>query len=104
MKIASNSKFAADTGLLALGAALLVLLLSAVATFFYVGTHATYDKEYINLAGEQRVLSQGIVKNAAEAASAAEMLDQIRTVLPATWAPELDEKVARHLAEHSVEE
>lgn len=70
MKIASNSKFAADTGLLALGAALLVLLLSAVATFFYVGTHASYDKEYINLAGEQRVLSQGIVKNAAEAASA----------------------------------
>ncbi|MDT8383591.1 MAG: methyl-accepting chemotaxis protein [Gammaproteobacteria bacterium] len=70
MKIASNSKFAADTGLLALGALLLVLLLSAVATFFYVGTHATYDKEYISLAGEQRVLSQGIVKNAAEAASA----------------------------------
>lgn len=70
MKIASNSKFAADTGLLALGALLLVLLLSAVATFFYVGTHATYDKEYISLAGEQRVLSQGIVKNASEAASA----------------------------------
>lgn len=70
MKIASNSKFAADTGLLTLGAALLVLLLSAVATFFYVGTHATYDKEYISLAGEQRVLSQGIVKNAVESASA----------------------------------
>ena len=70
MKIASNSKFAADTGLLALGAALLVLLLSSVATFFYVGTHADYDKEYISLAGEQRVLSQGIVKNATESASA----------------------------------
>ena len=70
MKIASNSKFAADTGLLILGAALLVLLISAVATFFYVGTHADYDKEYISLAGEQRVLSQGIVKNAVESASA----------------------------------
>ena len=70
MKIASNSKFVADTGLLALGAALLVLLLSSVATFFYVGTHADYDKEYISLAGEQRVLSQGIVKNATESASA----------------------------------
>lgn len=70
MKFASNSKFAADTGLLALGAALLVLLLSAVATFFYVGTQATYDKEYINLAGEQRVLSQGLVKNASASASA----------------------------------
>lgn len=70
MKIASNSKFAADTGLLILGAALLVLLISSVVTFFYVGTHADYDKEYINLAGEQRVLSQGIVKNATESASA----------------------------------
>lgn len=70
MKIASNSKFAADTGLLTLGAVLLVLLLSAVATFFYVGTHAAYDKEYISLAGEQRVLSQSIVKNASESASA----------------------------------
>jgi twitching motility protein PilJ len=70
MKIASNSKFAADTGLLILGAVLLVLLISSVATFFYVGTHADYDKEYINLAGEERVLSQGIVKNATESASA----------------------------------
>jgi twitching motility protein PilJ len=70
MKIASNSKFAADTGLLILGAALLVLLISSVVTFFYVGTHADYDKEYINIAGEQRVLSQGIVKNATESASA----------------------------------
>ena len=70
MKIASNLKFVADTGLLALGAALLVLLLSSVATFFYVGTHASYDKEYISLAGEQRVLSQSIVKNATESASA----------------------------------
>ena len=70
MKIASNLKFVADTGLLALGAALLILLVSSVATFFYVGTHASYDKEYISLAGEQRVLSQGIVKNATESASA----------------------------------
>ena len=70
MKIASNSKFAADTGLLILGAVLLVLLMSSVATFFYVGKHADYDKEYINIAGEERVLSQGIVKNATESASA----------------------------------
>ncbi len=70
MKIASHSKFAADTGLLTLGAVLLVLLASSVAAFFYVGTNADNDKEYINLAGEQRVLSQRIVKNAVESASA----------------------------------
>jgi twitching motility protein PilJ len=70
MKKTSNSKFAADTGLLILGLALLVLLVSSVSTFFYVGTQAGYDKEYVNLAGEQRVLSQSIVKNAVESASA----------------------------------
>ena len=70
MKIASNSKFAADTGLLVLGGSLLVLLALAAATFFYVGTQTKYDKEYISLAGEQRVLSQSIVKNAAESSSA----------------------------------
>jgi len=70
MKIASNTKFSADTGLLALGAALLILLVTAVAIFFYVDTQANYDKEYISLAGEQRVLSQSIVKNAQEASSA----------------------------------
>lgn len=70
MKTASNSKFAADTGLLLLGGALLVLLASAAAIFFYVGTQTGYDKEYISLAGEQRVLSQSIVKNAAESSSA----------------------------------
>jgi twitching motility protein PilJ len=70
MKIASTSKFATDTGLLILGALLLLFLLSAVATFFYVDTQANYDKEYISLAGEQRVLSQSLVTNAVEAASA----------------------------------
>jgi twitching motility protein PilJ len=70
MKIASNSKFAADKRMLILGAALLLLLASAVAVFFYVDTQANYDKEYISLAGELRVLSQGIVKNSVESASA----------------------------------
>lgn len=70
MKITSKFKYAADTELLILGAVLLILLASSVSTFFYVNTQADYDKEYINLAGEQRVLSQGLVKNAAESASA----------------------------------
>ncbi len=70
MKTASDSKFSADTGLLLLGGTLLVLLALAAATFFYVGTQTNYDKEYISLAGEQRVLSQSIVKNAVESSSA----------------------------------
>ena len=35
-----------------------------------------------------------------ELAQAAEMLDRIRKVMPETWVPDLDAKVARHLAEH----
>ena len=71
MKIASNSKFSAGTGLQLLGGGtLLILLALAAAIFFYVGTQTDYDKEYIGLAGEQRVLSQSIVKNAVESASA----------------------------------
>lgn len=69
-KIASTPKFAADKGLLILGVALLLFLISAVATFSYVDTQTGYDKEYVSLTGEQRVLSQSIVKNAVEAASA----------------------------------
>jgi twitching motility protein PilJ len=70
MKKASNFKFAADSGLLVLGVVLLVLLASAAGTFFYVDTQTGYDKEYISLAGEQRVLSQSLVKNASESSSA----------------------------------
>lgn len=70
MKFATNIKFTGDKILVILGALLLIFLLSAVATFFYVDTQVNYDKEYIALAGEQRVLSQSIVKNAVESASA----------------------------------
>ncbi len=70
MKTPSISKFASDKGLLILGIMLTLLLISAIAAFIYVDTQARYDKEYISLAGEQRVLSQSIVKNTAEAASA----------------------------------
>jgi len=70
MKIGSSSKLAADKALYILGGAGLLLLLAAVAIFIYVGSQANYDKEYISLAGEQRVLSQSIVKDATESASA----------------------------------
>ncbi len=37
-----------------------------------------------------------------ELAKAKEMLGRIRAVMPATWVPDLDRKVADHLAEHPV--
>ncbi len=52
------------------GAGLLVFILAMFITFVYVGIQSGYDKEYITKAGELRVLSQNIVKNAAEASSA----------------------------------
>ncbi len=70
MKIGFSSNFAADKGLVFIGGGALILLVLAVASFVYVGTQADYDKEYISLAGEQRVLSQSLVKNAVESSSA----------------------------------
>ncbi|WP_312935702.1 methyl-accepting chemotaxis protein [Pseudomonas sp.] len=49
-----------------------VLILSIIllfANFAYLNTQSTYDKQYIGHAGELRVLSQRIAKNATEAAS-----------------------------------
>ena len=39
------------------------------ANFAYLNTQSTYDKQYIGHAGELRVLSQRIAKNATEAAA-----------------------------------
>jgi twitching motility protein PilJ len=66
----ANLKFAGDKILVILGSLLLFFLIAAVVVFYVVDTQANYDKEYISLAGEQRVLSQSIVKNAVESASA----------------------------------
>ena len=52
------------------GGLLLVLIIAMGATFLYVAIQSAHDKEYINKTGELRVLSQNIVKNAAEASSA----------------------------------
>jgi twitching motility protein PilJ len=52
---------------------LLVASIVAMAgTFFYISVQDGYGKEYVNLAGEQRVLSQRIAKYAFEAASGKE--------------------------------
>lgn len=48
---------------------LIAAVLAMVASFLYINTHSRYDKEYIAHAGEMRVLSQQIAKNATEAAS-----------------------------------
>ena len=50
----------------------IVLIVSIVllfANFAYINTQSNYDKEYISHAGELRVLSQRIAKNATEAAA-----------------------------------
>ncbi len=49
---------------------LLALIIAMGVTFLYVAIKSGHDKEYISKTGELRVLSQNIVKNAAEASSA----------------------------------
>jgi len=61
--LGSNRKFLA---------VMLLLVLSVVMmayTFYVVAVHAKHDKEYISLAGDQRVLSQQIAKYALSAAA-----------------------------------
>jgi len=68
--IASTSKLTTDKSLVVIGALLTVSILAAFGIFNYVATNTAHDKQYINLTGEQRVLSQSIVKDAVEASSA----------------------------------
>ena len=49
--------------------ALIVFIMLLFANFAYLNTQSTYDKQYIGYAGELRVLSQRIAKNATEAAA-----------------------------------
>jgi twitching motility protein PilJ len=71
---------------------ILVALILAIVVmgviFFMVGVQTKHDKEYIRLAGEQRILSQGIAKYALEAAigkeGAAEKLQQYRDEFQST--------------------
>jgi len=70
MITAPTSKIAADKSLFVLGILLTLSILAAFVIFNFVATNTKHDKEYINLSGEQRVLSQSIVKDAVEASSA----------------------------------
>lgn len=67
---AFDNKFAVDKGLIIIGSFLMVFLFLLFLTLNYVATNTAFDKEYISKAGEQRVLSQSIVKDAVEASSA----------------------------------
>ena len=49
--------------------ALIVFIMLLFANFAYLNTQSNYDKQYISHAGELRVLSQRIAKNATEAAA-----------------------------------
>ena len=55
--------------IIALFIALIVFIMLLFANFAYLNTQANYDKQYIGHAGELRVLSQRIAKNATEAAA-----------------------------------
>ncbi|WP_039792177.1 type IV pili methyl-accepting chemotaxis transducer N-terminal domain-containing protein, partial [Pseudomonas agarici] len=55
--------------IIALFIALIVFIMLLFANFAYLNTQSNYDKQYISHAGELRVLSQRIAKNATEAAS-----------------------------------
>ncbi|MGY2261354.1 methyl-accepting chemotaxis protein [Pseudomonas sp. SDO55104_S430] len=55
--------------IIALFIALIIFIMLLFANFAYLNTQATYDKQYIGHAGELRVLSQRIAKNATEAAA-----------------------------------
>ncbi|MHC8307801.1 methyl-accepting chemotaxis protein [Pseudomonas sp. PB3P13] len=57
------------TQIVVLFIALIVFIMLLFANFAHLNTQATYDKQYIGHAGELRVLSQRIAKNATEAAA-----------------------------------
>jgi len=66
----SNSKYSLDKVQVVLGTLLLVFLVLLFITLTYIASNTRNDKEYISVAGETRVLSQSIVKDAVEASSA----------------------------------
>ncbi len=65
----SLAKLGSHKRIMYLITALLLSLAMMVAVFWYVGTQAEYDKEYIGYTSEQQVLSQRIAKHALEASA-----------------------------------
>ena len=75
MKIISG-KFSMNQGtnsqIVAVGSALIVLLILLVVVSFYITQNSNYDIEYAGYASDLRVLSQEVAKNATEAAAGKE--------------------------------
>jgi twitching motility protein PilJ len=69
--------------------ALIVFIMLLFANFAYLNTQSNYDKQYIGHAGELRVLSQRIAKNATEAAAgkaaAFKLLSEARNDFAQRW-------------------
>jgi twitching motility protein PilJ len=69
--------------------ALIIFIMLLFANFAYLNTQSTYDKQYIGHAGELRVLSQRIAKNATEAAAgkaaAFKLLSEARNDFAQRW-------------------
>lgn len=69
--------------------ALIIFIMLLFANFAYLNTQSTYDKQYIGHAGELRVLSQRIAKNATEAAAgkaaAFKLLSEARNDFALRW-------------------
>jgi len=65
----SRAKVGSHKRTMYLIAALLLSLGAMFSVFWYAGTQANYDKEYIGYTGEQQVLSQQIAKYALEASN-----------------------------------
>ncbi|MFD2643887.1 methyl-accepting chemotaxis protein [Pseudomonas japonica] len=90
LKSASSVKGSRSSAQIA--ALFVVLILSIIllfANFAYLNTQANHDKQYIGHAGELRVLSQRIAKNATEAASgktvAFRLLSEARNDFEQRW-------------------
>ncbi len=66
----TNTRPASDRQLALLIGLLVFFIVSMAITFGYVGSHAKHDKEYLALAGQQRVLTLHMVKTASEATMA----------------------------------
>ncbi|PVZ15549.1 MULTISPECIES: methyl-accepting chemotaxis protein [unclassified Pseudomonas] len=69
--------------------ALIIFIMLLFANFAYLNTRANYDKQYISHAGELRVVSQRIAKNATEAAAgkaeAFRQLNEARNEFERRW-------------------
>ena len=68
-----------DKFIFGLGAALALMLVCLLIVSYLIGRDGKYDKEYVSYAGDLRVLSQEIAKNATEAvAGKEEAFDQLK--------------------------